>query len=169
MRSRKETFQEILDLKEMLADLKGRRDRMIARRDWNGEEMSDGSEDLGLSAGQPSEEAEGMKTPTMPAAMRAAMATQQQQTPIPGQHHPSQNMAQPDFNPAMEQPQPQSASRRTMSIGQQIYSLEGELSKVTHTHEEYGRMFKIVGDNIEQMWDEVAKPKRGWPEERWFF
>lgn len=155
--NRKATFQEIQDLEGSLANLKGRRDAMIARRDWLGE-VDRGRNRIDSLGGSIGDGGEGMRTPTMPAAMRAAMGSQQTTS---GQGAYSVNADQ-QFSAAST---PQAGLPRSMSIGQQIFSLEKDLADVTYIHGEYGRMFKNVEDNMEQMWEAVYCPEGGWPED----
>lgn len=145
IRSRKKTYAEIRDLEELLGNAKVRRDAIVARKDWSGDEL-----DLELAF----DEGEGVRTPTptMPAAMRAGVE--------PGFGAHGQDLSRSGEGP--EGPPVSFGEGGRMSIGQQIFSLERELRGVVYYHEEYGRMYQVVGDNIEQMWEVVAQPEGGW-------
>lgn len=153
--NRKATFQEIQDLEGSLENLKGRRDAMIARRDWLGE--GDRGRNRSESVFGSVEDGGEGRTPTMPAAMRAAMGSQQT---TPGHGAYPMNADQQSSAAST----PQAGTPRSMSLGQQIFSLEKDLADVMYIHGEYGRMFKNVEDNMEKMWEAVYCPEGGWPE-----
>ncbi|KAL8792692.1 MAG: hypothetical protein Q9195_004667 [Heterodermia aff. obscurata] len=112
IRSRKKTYAEIRDLEELLWDFKGKRDALVARKDWEGgeEEIMEAEFEGGEVGFEGGEGGGGGK----------------------------------------------------MTIGQQIFALERELGGVIYYHEEYGRMYQAVADNIERMWEAVAQPEAGW-------
>lgn len=155
---------------------KRRRDAVVARRDWT------------LGGDQELSGGEGMRTPTMPAAMRLVQMqnqggpgstmtsqpqaqTNQQNSGVQHQHpgfdvhHRTINTNQQQDPSLQLTPTPTPGPTRAMSIGQEIYRLETELGQMRYIHGEYGRMFQNVEDNIEQMWEEVAQPDGGWSDE----
>ena len=154
IKSRNSTFQEIQILEGSLDSLKSRRNAMIAQRDY-GEMSRNRSESVFSSLGNV---VEALRTPTMPAAMRATMGSQQS---TPGHGAYQINMDQQSSAAST----PQANTPRSISIGQQIYSMEKDLADVMYIHGEYGRMFKNVEDNMERMWEAVYCPEGGWPED----
>ena len=165
IQKRKESFSEIRDLEGLIANLKGRRDGMMARRDWSGSSENEsgsygggGGDGRGIGGGGVGR---GGSTPTMPAAMRAMITAAGNTTPsrymgtITESPQQLQYPQFQEFSPGGGGNQQHQAARPP-SLGQQIWILEQELLRVEAIHDGYGNMVKNVEENIEEMWDAVV-------------